>query len=119
MSTRTLTCIGCPMGCRLSVEMEQGAVTAVSGNTCPRGEAYARKECVAPERVLTGTVRLQGGRMAVVPVRSAAGIPKDRLMDAARALNRVVLDSPAPAGTVAARDIAGTGVDMVTTKNAE
>ena len=48
--TRYLTCIVCPVGCRLTVEMEDGKVLKVSGNECKRGEEYARKECVNPVR---------------------------------------------------------------------
>ena len=51
---RELICIGCPMGCHLTAEVENGAVTSVTGNTCPRGDAYARRECVAPVRTVTG-----------------------------------------------------------------
>ena len=58
--TRELICIGCPMGCRLTAEIEDGAVTHVTGNTCRRGEEYAKKECVAPMRTVTGTVALRG-----------------------------------------------------------
>ena len=61
MEKRELTCIGCPMGCPLTVELENGAVTAVYGNTCPRGDAYARKEVTAPTRIVTTTVRVTGG----------------------------------------------------------
>ena len=53
MNIRELTCIGCPMGCQLRATLEDGVVTAVTGNTCPRGDAYARKECVHPERTVT------------------------------------------------------------------
>ena len=45
MSMRNLTCIGCPMGCQLTAELAGGEVVSVRGNTCARGEAYARKEC--------------------------------------------------------------------------
>ena len=55
MNIRELTCIGCPMGCQLRATLEDGVVTAVTGNTCPRGDAYARKECVHPERTVTGS----------------------------------------------------------------
>ena len=55
-----LTCIGCPMGCPLTVTMENGAVASVTGNTCPRGDAYARKEVTAPTRIVTSTVRVIG-----------------------------------------------------------
>ena len=58
MEKRELTCIGCPMGCPLTVELENGAVTAVYGNTCPRGDAYARKEVTAPTRIVTTTVQV-------------------------------------------------------------
>ncbi len=44
MDVRNLTCIGCPLGCALRVEMENGEVLSVSGNTCKRGDDYARKE---------------------------------------------------------------------------
>ena len=48
MSIRELTCIGCPMGCQLTAVMDGSRVTEVTGNTCPRGDAYARKECTHP-----------------------------------------------------------------------
>lgn len=73
MNIRELTCIGCPMGCQLRATLEDGVVTAVTGNTCPRGDAYARKECVHPERTVTGTVRVLGGPLPVVPVPDAGG----------------------------------------------
>lgn len=69
MSTRNLTCIGCPMGCQLTAELAGGEVVSVRGNTCARGEAYARKECVHPARTVTGTVRCEGGVLPVVSVR--------------------------------------------------
>ena len=71
-----LICIGCPMGCQLTAEVENGAVTTVTGNTCPRGAAYARKECVAPVRTVTGTVAIQGAALPVLPVRTNGEVPK-------------------------------------------
>ena len=44
MEIRNLTCISCPMGCSVTVEMNGNEVVSVSGNTCRRGEVYARKE---------------------------------------------------------------------------
>ena len=73
---RELICIGCPMGCHLTAEIENGVVTRVTGNTCRRGEDYAKKECVAPMRTVTGTVALRGGRLPVLPVRTNGEVPK-------------------------------------------
>ena len=61
MNTRELTCIGCPLGCAITVTMDGSTVTAVTGNTCPRGDAYARKEVTNPTRIVTSTVRVNGG----------------------------------------------------------
>ena len=86
MNIRELTCIGCPMGCQLRATLENGVVTAVTGNTCPRGDAYARKECVHPERTVTGTVRVLGGPLPVVPVRTQGEVPKEKVLEVARAV---------------------------------
>ena len=66
MEKRELTCIGCPLGCPLMVTMENGAVVSVTGNTCPRGDAYARTEVTAPSRIVTTTVPGPGGVLAAV-----------------------------------------------------
>ena len=51
MKTVNLICIGCPLGCPLTVEMEGNEVKSVAGNTCPRGDAYAKKELTNPTRI--------------------------------------------------------------------
>ena len=70
MNIRELTCIGCPLGCALTVTMEEGTVVSVTGNTCPRGDAYARKEVTNPTRIVTSTVRVQGGVCPMVNVKT-------------------------------------------------
>ena len=56
MEEKNLICIGCPMGCPLTVKMEHGEVVSVTGNTCKRGDIYARKEVTNPTRIVTSTV---------------------------------------------------------------
>jgi len=117
MTQRQLTCIGCPMGCQLTATIENGVVTAVTGNTCKRGDSYARKECVAPARTVTGTVRVSGGALPVVSVRTAGEVPKEKVLDVARALCRVQLTAPVQAGDVVIPNVLGTGVDVVATRS--
>ena len=117
MEKRELTCIGCPMGCQLRATLEDGVVTAVTGNTCKRGDSYARKECVAPARTVTGTVRVTGGLLPVVSVRTRGDVPKERVLDVARALCRVQLTAPVQAGDVVIPNVLGTGVDVVATRS--
>ena len=112
-----LTCIGCPLGCPLTVEMEGKEVTSVTGNTCPNGEAYARKEMTNPTRIVTSSVRVRGGILNVVSVKTASDIPKGKIFDCMRALGDVDISAPVTIGQVVLQNIAGTGVDVVATKN--
>lgn len=117
MNTRDLTCIGCPLGCSLTVTMENGEVTAVSGNTCPKGDAYARKEVTNPTRIVTSTVRVTGGSAAMVNVKTASDIPKDKIFDCIEALKSIAVEAPVKIGDVILADAAGTGIDIVAAKN--
>ena len=117
METRNLICIGCPMGCPLTVELENGAVARVTGNTCPRGDAYARKEVTHPTRIVTSTVRVTGGALPAVSCKTRTDVPKDRIFAVVRALKDVEVPAPVAIGQVLLEDAAGTGVAVVATKN--
>ena len=117
METRNLTCIGCPLGCSLTVTLENNEVTAVNGNTCPRGDAYARKEVTNPTRIVTSSVKVDGGVLPVVSVKTKADIPKSMIFDCANALKDVVAKAPVHIGDVLLSNVAGTGVDIIATKN--
>ena len=117
MNTVNLICIGCPLGCPLTVEMEGSEVKAVSGNTCPRGDAYARKELTNPTRIVTSTVRVAGGRLAMVSVKTASDIPKGKIFDCVKALKDVEVKAPVTIGDVIVENVAGTGVNIIATKN--
>lgn len=117
MEKVNLTCIGCPLGCALTVEMEGKEVKAVTGNTCPNGEAYARKEMTNPTRIVTSTVRVEGGRLPMVSVKTASDVPKSSIFDCIRALKDIDIPAPVTIGQVILPDIAGTGVAVIATKN--
>ncbi len=117
MNTVNLICIGCPLGCPLTVEMEGNEVKSVSGNTCPRGDAYARKELTNPTRIVTSTVRVAGGRLAMVSVKTQSDIPKGKIFDCVKALKDVEVTAPVKIGDVIVENVAGTGVNVIATKN--
>ena len=117
MNTVNLICIGCPLGCPLTVEMEGKEVKSVSGNTCPRGDAYAKKELTNPTRIVTSTVRVAGGKLAMVSVKTQSDIPKDKIFDCVKALKDVELTAPVKIGDVVVDNVAGTGVNVIATKN--
>ena len=76
--TRELICINCPLGCGLTVTIKDGEVEKVQGNTCPKGEAYGKKEVTNPTRIVTSIVKVTGGVLPVVSVKTASDIPKER-----------------------------------------
>ena len=122
MNTVNLTCIGCPLGCQIEVMMgDDGEILLVTGNTCARGESYARKEVTAPTRIVTSSVRVYGSRTGerMVSLKTASDMPKDRIMDVIRDLRGVAVPCPVRIGDVLFRDVAGTGVDMIATKNVD
>ena len=118
MKTVHLTCIGCPMGCNLQVRIVDGTIAAVEGNTCPQGDAYARREVTNPTRLVTTTVKVTASRTgaAVVPCKTAGEVPKAKVLACAQALRGVSVAAPVHIGDVVCRNVADTGVDMVATK---
>ena len=119
IETRELTCIGCPMGCMLTVTMENGEVSEVKGNTCPKGDIYARKEVVNPTRIVTSTVKITGGDKERISCKTANDIPKDKIFQVMKDIDAAVVQAPKYIGDVLVKDVAGTGVDVIATRNVE
>ena len=113
---KELTCIGCPMGCLVSVELSDGAIGEISGNSCPRGKDYAEKELTHPERTVTSTIPVEGGELQMVPVKTAHDIPKDKIFEAMAHIRKARLKAPIKAGKVVIENIAGTGIDLIATR---
>ena len=114
--TRELTCIVCPLGCQMRVELDSdGGVLSVAGNTCPRGKKYAIDECTHPMRTVTTTAPTACG--GVIPVKTASPIPKELIFDCMREINQTYVALPAHVGDVVIEDLLGTGVSVVVTAN--
>lgn len=114
--TRELICVACPLGCPLSVELnEKDEVVSVSGNTCPRGEKYAVDECTNPVRMLTTTVKVNGGSLPVVSVKTSKPIPKGKMFECMKVINSEVVDAPVRMGEVIICNVCDTGADIVAT----
>lgn len=115
--TKEFVCIRCPLGCNIAVEMEDADIKNITGNTCPRGADYVTKELTDPRRIVTSLVRVKGGELPVVSVKTAADIPKDKISDCIKALKEIELTAPVHMGDVVVEDVCGTGVDIVATAN--
>lgn len=118
MTTKELTCINCPLGCHLVVEMDEDKnVISVSGNSCGRGITYAKAEVKDPRRVVCSTVRIAQGSCPVLPVKTEEAIPKDAIFAAMKEINQVDAQAPVHVGQVLKENLAGTGINLVATQN--
>jgi CxxC motif-containing protein len=114
--TQNLLCIVCPEGCEINVSNNNGALSFEGGN-CKRGEKYAEQEIVNPCRYFTTTVKLNGGDLAMLPVRSSEEIPKSKLMEAAQQVSSIEVAAPVTLGDVILEDILDTGISLIATKS--
>lgn len=117
VETKIMNCIMCPMGCEMTVTVEDGKVTDVKGNTCPRGVKYANDEITAPKRMLTSTVSIEGGLLPLLPVVSASVLPKERILDCAAYLRGITVQAPVKTGDIVVKDILGLGVDIIASRD--
>jgi CxxC motif-containing protein len=114
---KEMICIGCPMGCYLTVDYVETTIKDVSGNRCKVGLEYAEKEISNPERTLTTTVKAKNGNLPLVSVRTSKPIPKNRIFDAMNLLSKIEVEAPVKIGDPIIQNIFNTGVDVVATKN--
>ena len=117
MEKKELTCICCPMGCALSVELEGSNVLSVSGNTCKRGDTYARDEVVRPVRMVTSIVKVKNGNLKMLPVKTKEPIDKSKINECLEALKTVEINAPIHIGDVILYNVVG--VDIVASRNVE
>lgn len=115
--TREFICVTCPVGCALSAEVEGDTLVTVKGNACKRGIAFVQEELTAPRRTLTTTVRVRQGRLPLVPVRSVAPLPKDKVLAVAAQLRAIELQAPVREGQLVLANALGTGVDILATRD--
>lgn len=115
---KNIICVACPMGCGITVDFdENGNIVSVKGNTCKRGDTYAKAECTNPVRSLATTVKVNGGIHNVVPCKSAGSLPKDKIMDCMNCINKAEVNAPVVLGDILIENIFNTGIDIVATNH--
>ena len=110
-----LICIGCPRGCHLKVDEENGY--KVTGNSCLIGAEYGANELRNPTRVLTSTVKIKGGLHDCLPVKTNKPIPKGLLIEAMGQLRNIEVSSPVKTGDVIVENLLNTRADVIATRN--
>lgn len=112
-----ITCIECPVGCGLEVDIENCRVIKVSGSKCPKGEPYAVSEVENPLRMLTSTVLSHNLPMKMVPVRTDKPIPKSRILEAMAEVKKLRIDKPLRVGETIVANFLGLGANLIATRD--
>ena len=112
-----MICIGCPVGCLITAQKKEDGSFSITGNSCKKGEAYARNEMTAPMRTVTSIIRVHGGVGAVVPVKTASEIPKGKIDACMKEIKMTVIEAPVKVGDVLIENVAGTSIAIIATGN--
>lgn len=112
---RDMVCIRCPLGCRLKVSVEDSGVQ-VTGNRCPKGLIYAKEEVTAPQRILTSSVKVLGGEIPLVSVKTSGPLPKHLILEAQDLLRHLQVEAPVGLGQTVVPNLFAQGVDVVATR---
>jgi CxxC motif-containing protein len=112
-----LTCVICPIGCDIDVKLPVSDEVSMEGNKCEKGKEFVLHELEEPMRILTTTVRIDGAKWAMLPVRTDRPIPKRLLFKVIDELSDIELQAPVKLSDVIVVDIAGTGANIVATRS--
>lgn len=112
---REVICTVCPKGCHLSVDENLN----VQGNGCIRGSVYGKAEVTNPVRMLTSTVKLESKHLPRLPVITSHEVPKGRMFDIMKEINRVTVKAPVKCGDVIIADVCHLGVNILATRTVE
>ncbi len=111
---KNLICICCPQGCHLTVDEENDF--KVTGNTCKRGEQYGKQEIKDPQRTITSTVSVTGGKYVRCPVKTDKTISKSLMFEAMKTLNSLIIPAPVKLGQIIVKNVCGTGANFVSAR---
>jgi len=106
---KQITCIVCPRGCLMTAE-GSGDTWKITGNACKRGEKHAIGECTNPVRTVTSTVRISNREDTMVPVKTAAPIPKGEMFAIMKMIRTASVAAPVKIGDVIMDGVFGTQI---------
>lgn len=107
--TKTITCIMCPNGCEITYDLQ--------GGMCGKGPEYVKNEILNPKRTLTTSVKVAGGTIPLVSVKTTESIAKESLMDAMKLISEIEVDAPVELGQVIRENFMEPGVSLIATKS--
>ena len=115
-SEKKITCIVCPIGCKILIKTDGTRFEVVNGNKCKRGIDYTRSEALDPRRMLTTSVLVNYGEWPLVSVKSSKPVPKNKVFTVLKEIKKMKIDAPVKVGQIIIKNVENTNIDIVATK---
>ena len=116
-SEKEITCIICPIGCKILVRTDGKHFELLDGNKCKKGIDYAKNEALDPRRMLTSSVLVKNGEWPLVSVKSSKPVPKDKVFSVLKEIKKTTVNAPVKSGQKIIKNVSCTKIDIVATKS--
>ena len=122
---RELTCVRCPNGCTIMVELdENGKILvdaegklAITGSVCKLGDEWTKQEVENPMRTIASSIPVKDGDLLMVSVRTSRPIPLGKIFEVMKEVRQKTLTAPVTIGDVIIANPAGTDTDIIATRD--
>jgi len=116
IAEKNITCVVCPIGCKILIKIDGTQLEIVEGNKCKKGIEYVKNEAFNPRRMLTTSALVNGGEWPLVSVKSSKSVPKEKLFSILKEIKRTVVNAPVKSGQIIIKNTANTDINIVATK---
>lgn len=113
------TCIMCPRGCDINVELEKEAIVLIEGAGCQKGTDYVKQELTDPRRNIASSVIVEEGALTLVSVKLDSPIPKAKIFEVMEEIKKVRVQAPVTIGQILVNNVLGLNCNVIATKAVE
>ena len=116
---KEITCIICPIGCKIVVDVDGKQIKNLKGNKCKQGIDYAINEALDPRRMLTSSIFVIRGNWPLVSVKSSQPVPKEKVFQVLKKIKKIKVKAPVQSGQIVLHNVAKTNINIIATKSIE
>ena len=116
MTKQEITCIICPIGCKITVQSDGTSAKVITGHRCKEGITYATTEALDPRRMLTSSILVHQGIWPLVSVKTSQPIPKKDIFTVLKEIQNTSVEAPVKRGDILLSNVADLNIDIIATK---
>ena len=113
---KQITCIVCPIGCKIFIKTDGKHFEISNGNKCVKGIDYAKSEALDPRRMLTSSVLVSNGEWPLVSVKSSKPVPKNKIFQVLKEIKKKKVEAPIKIGEIILKNVVNTKINIIATK---